>query len=442
MPADRIISEAFHIMTKPNGPICNLDCTYCFYLEKENLYPGNNNWRMSDEVLESYIRQYIEIQKAHEVTFTWQGGEPTLLGVEFFKHAVELQKKYAHGKKINNALQTNGVLLTDEWCEFLAENNFLIGISIDGPEEINDQCRYYKGGQPSFHKVMNGLKLLIKHKIEFNTLTCVTRYNAKNPIEVYDFLKEIGSRFMQFIPIVERRAVEQNEKLKLVSQEYEFKSEVTEWSVEPLQFGKFLSSIFDEWIRKDVGKYFVQVFDVALESWAGVEQNLCVFQKKCGRALALEHNGDLYSCDHYVYPQYKLGNIAKQNLGNLVDSSAQNNFGSNKNDSLPQYCINCSARFACNGECPKHRFIKTPDGDDGLNYLCEGYKFFFNHIDVYMKFMTNQLQSKHPPANVMKWVKEKDQGFPDLKPLRNQLCPCGSGKKYKYCCANIDGSKN
>jgi|SRR5690554_1299842 len=397
------IPYPFHVMAKPAGPICNLDCKYCFYLEKENLYPSNKNFTMPFDVLESFIKQHIEAQNTDVVSFAWQGGEPTLNGVAYFKKVVELQKKYSNGKRIENGFQTNGVLLDDEWCEFFKENSFLVGISIDGPKELHDYYRVYKGGQPSFNKVMKGIDYLKKHKVEFNTLTVVHKKNSSHPLEVYNFLKEAGSGYMQFIPIVERVREDKHQVLlNLVSPDYKGNAVVTDWSVEPEQYGNFLIEIFDEWVKKDVGKYFVQIFDVALESWFGIEQSLCIFNETCGRALAIEHNGDLYSCDHYVYPENKLGNIIDQPLQSLVYSDVQIKFGNDKKDKLPQYCLNCEVRFACNGECPKHRFIKTPDGEDGLNYLCAGYKKFFNHIDLYMKFMVNELMNKRPPANVMK----------------------------------------
>lgn len=398
----------FHVMAKPIGPICNLDCKYCFYLEKENLYPEKvlehsvkQNFKMPFNVLESFIRQKIESQSSDVISFAWQGGEPTLLGVDYFKKVVELQKKYANGKRIENGFQTNGVLLDDEWCTFFKENNFLIGLSIDGPKDLHDHYRVYKGGQPSFDKVMRGIDLLKKHNVEFNTLTVVHKENSYYPLEVYNLLKEAGSGFMQFIPIVERTTDSDKENLKLVSPEYNGNAQVTDWSVEPMQFGKFLCEIFDEWVKKDVGKYFIQIFDVSLESWLGMQQSLCVFNETCGKALAIEHNGDLYSCDHYVYSENKLGNIIEDPILSLVNSDQQIKFGNDKRDKLPQYCLSCEVRFACNGECPKHRFTKTPDGEDGLNYLCAGYKMFFNHIDPYMKFMASEFLNKRPPANVM-----------------------------------------
>jgi uncharacterized protein len=394
----------FHVMAKPTGPICNLDCKYCFYLEKENLYPGAHSWAMPDDVLESYVRQYIQAQAAPVVTFAWQGGEPTLLGVDFFRKVVALERKYANGKRIANAFQTNGVLLNDAWAEFFLENGFLVGVSIDGPRELHDCYRVNKGGKPTFDSVMAGIGYLKKHGVEFNTLTVVNRKNSCHPLEVYRFLREAGSGYMQFIPIVERITSNPGpDGLHLITPSWSTSVEVSEWSVEPIQYGKFLCAIFDDWVRRDVGRYFVQIFDVALESWCGIPQGLCVFRETCGTALAIEHNGDLYSCDHYVYPENKLGNIMEAPLASLVESSKQREFGAAKQNSLPRYCRECEVRFACNGECPKHRFLQSPDGEPGLNYLCAGYKMFFNHIDPYMEFMAGELQNGRAPANVMHW---------------------------------------
>ncbi|HRK34549.1 MAG TPA: anaerobic sulfatase-maturation protein [Candidatus Hydrogenedentes bacterium] len=421
-------------MTKATGPICNLDCKYCYYLEKENLYPETKSWAMTEEVLESYVRQYIEGQHSPEVHFAWQGGEPTLLGVDFFRKAVAYQQQYANGKTITNALQTNGILLNDAWCGFLAENKFLIGLSLDGPKHIHDTYRVDKGGRGTFDRVIRGLNLMKRHGVEFNTLTCVHRGNEQKPLEVYRFLKEAGSRYMQFIPIIERIAMTP-ETLSLVQPEYEGDARVSAWSVRSLQYGKFLSAIFDEWVQKDVGRYFVQIFDTALQGWLGMEPGLCVFAETCGNALVMEHNGDLYSCDHYVYPEFKVGNIMDVPLADMVQSEQQAAFGEAKKSTLPKYCVECEVRFACNGECPKHRFIETPDGEPGLNYLCAGYKHFFNHIDPYMKFMATELRAQRPAANVMKHVRAgagvvaKEQS---MSP--NAACPCGSGKKFKKCC--------
>ncbi len=432
--------RGFHVLAKPAGPICNLDCKYCFYLEKENLYPGGaagkSRWTLSEDVLESYIRQYIEGQDVPVVSFAWQGGEPTLLGVDYFRKVVSLQARYAGGKRIENALQTNGVLLDDEWCSFLAENRFLVGLSIDGPRKLHDRYRVDKGGAPTFDRVMRGLDFLKKHAVEFNTLTVVQRHNSCHPLEVYRFLKEIGSRFLQFIPIVERMSdAPDSNGLVLISPDSDAPARVTEWSVEPLQFGRFLCEIFDEWVRTDVARVFVQLFDVALESWAGQEASLCVFRRTCGDALVIEHNGDIYSCDHYVYPGNLLGNLMENPLVSMVAGARQRKFGQDKLDTLPRYCRECEVRFACNGECPKHRFIRTPDGEAGLNYLCAGYKLFFNHVAPFMRFMAAELDEERPPANVMGWVREQDLRATGRRHAgRNDPCPCGSGKKYKRCC--------
>jgi uncharacterized protein len=433
---------AFHVMAKPIGPICNLDCKYCFYLEKENLYPKTANWAMQDDVLESYIRQYIQAQNVPIVTFAWQGGEPTLLGVDYFRKVVDLQRQYGNGKRIGNAFQTNGVLLDDPWCEFLAENKFLVGVSIDGPPELHDKYRVDKGGQPTFDRVMRGLGYLKKHAVEFNTLTVVQRHNSRYPLELYRFLKEVGSGVMQFIPIVERAAQSPTaDGLVLIGPGSDATARVSAWSVEPVQYGKFLTGIFDEWVRQDVGRYYVQLFDVALEMWLGMEASLCVFRETCGAAMAIEHNGDLYSCDHFVYPGNRLGNIMESPLEVLVNSPQQRKFGQDKLEALPRYCRECDVRFACNGECPKHRFIRTPEGEEGLNYLCAGYKNFFHHIDPYMTFMAEEFRRGRPPSNVMDWVRERDAGASARRQTgRNDPCPCGSGRKYKKCCGGSTGT--
>jgi uncharacterized protein len=395
----------FHIMTKPTGPICNLDCTYCFYLEKEKLYPGTKQWAMAPEVLERYIEQYIAAQPLDDVHFAWQGGEPTLLGIDFFRTVIALQQKYAAGKTIHNALQTNATLVDDNWATFLAEHQFLVGVSIDGPRHLHDHYRGDKGNAPTFDRVLRGLNKLKDHNVDFNTLTVVNRQNSQHPLEVYRFLKEIGSGFMQFIPVVERQTGQPAaDGLVLIQPSFARAAEVTEYSVEPLAFGKFLSSIFDEWVKKDVGHVFVQQFDVALESWVGLEPSLCVFRKTCGTALAMEHTGDLYSCDHYVYPEHNLGNIMTAPLEQMAGSEQQKQFGLAKRDTLPRMCRQCDVRFACNGECPKHRFLTTPEGESGLNYLCAGYKHFFHHIDPYMQFMAAELRAGRPPANLMRCV--------------------------------------
>jgi serine-type anaerobic sulfatase-maturating enzyme len=426
----------FHVLAKPIGPICNLDCKYCFYLEKEALYPSVSQWAMPDEVLESYIRQYIEAQNSASIQFAWQGGEPTLLGVDYFRKVVRLQTRFANGKRIENALQTNGVLLNEDWARFLKDEDFLVGISIDGPRRLHDAYRVDKGSQPTFDRVMRGVEVLQRLDVRVNTLTTVHHANGEYPLEVYRFLKGLGSRFMQFIPVVERAASHaSNDGLMLVSPAFGDAS-VTPWSVEPHQFGQFLCEIFDEWVRHDVGAYFVQLFDVCLEIWAGFEPSLCVFRRTCGSALAIEHSGDLYSCDHFVYPEHRLGNIMESPLAALARSSQQQHFGQSKESSLPRYCRECDVRFACNGECPKRRFATTPDGEPGLNYLCSGYKRFFHHVDPAMRFMAGELAAARPPANVMRWVAEVDLQRELHAATRNDSCPCGSGKKLKHCCSS------
>jgi uncharacterized protein len=430
--------NAFHILTKPIGPICNLDCKYCFYLEKEKMYPETKSFRMSDELLENYVRQYIQSQNAPEISFAWQGGEPTLMGVNFFRRAVELQRKYAGGKQISNALQTNGVLLNDEWCAFFKQHQFLIGLSIDGPRSLHDKYRVDKGGKTTFDAVMAGMECLKRHRVDFNTLTVVHKYNQHHALEIYRFLRQVGSGHMQFIPIVERMGDAHDHFAAPPEPDGTGEnSPVTQWSVTSEVYGDFLCSIFDEWVRNDVGRIFVQMFEVQLAIWMGQPSSLCIFSEKCGKALAMEHNGDLYSCDHYVYPKYKIGNINATPMNDLIQSAPQKKFGSDKLDALPKYCLECDVRFACNGECPKHRFIKTPDGEEGLNYLCAGYKKFFRHIDPYMKAMCELLNKNRSPAGVMAIAAREDRAkreaaFKSAAP--NAPCPCGSGKKFKQCC--------
>ncbi len=434
---------AFHVMAKPTGPICNLDCHYCFYLEKEKLYGDKKQWAMADSVLERHISSFIASQQAPEITFAWQGGEPTLLGVDFFRRAVALQQEHAGGRRVLNTFQTNGVLINDAWAEFLKENEFLVGLSIDGPEPLHNAYRRDKGGHPTFNKVMKGLECLKRHGVEFNTLTCVHAGNVEKPLDVYRFLREQGSGFIQFIPIVERLLPEPGaDGLTLVRPDDMPEAQVAPWCARPEQYGRFLVSVFEEWVRRDVGKVFVQLFDVALEAWVGMQPSLCLFRETCGSAMALEHNGDLYSCDHYVYPENKLGNIMETPLAEMVQSEQQRQFGNAKRDTLPKYCRECPVHFVCRGECPKHRFLRTPDGEPGLNYLCAGYKRFFTHIDPHMRFMAGELRQQRPPANVMDWVRERDRMLASGKPapqpgqtvFGNDPCPCCSGKKFKKCC--------
>lgn len=402
------IKKAWQIMAKPIGPACNLDCEYCYYLEKINLYPDQTDFKMSEAILERFIESYIRSQDISEIGFIWQGGEPTLLGVDYFRNIIKLQKKYANGKSIGNSLQTNGILLNDEWGEFLAENRFLAGISIDGDKKLHDAFRRDRGKRSSFEKVLRGIEILKKHSVEFNTLTVINRKNSFHGARVYNFLKNIGSQHIQFIPIVERLPDQnaKNSNLTLAlppdmrnpdSKDYP----VTPWSVTPHQYGVFLWSVFSEWIKNDVSRVFIYTFEEALAAWCGLEPALCVFGKTCGNALVIEHNGDVYSCDHYVYPAYKLGNIMEQPLSRMATSERQLAFGRDKYDCLPKYCLDCEFFFACRGECPKYRFTKTPDGQWGLNYLCEGYKYFFRNINPYMKKMAELLKAGNSPELIL-----------------------------------------
>lgn len=429
--------DAFNVMIKPAGSMCNLNCTYCYYLEKRNLFPGKEVFRMSDELLEEYTRQYIEANQIPVVTFIWQGGEPTLMGIEFYKKALVFQQKYAGGKTIDNSFQTNGTRLNDEWCKFFNDNKILVGISIDGTEHNQDHYRRTESGGPTFKRVMKGIELLQKHKVEFNTLSCVNDYNVHFASETYRFLKSIGSVFLQFLPIVERRGIDKpGNLLTLVANDYQEIAEVTEWSVNGKNFGRFLITVFDEWVRSDVGRYYVQIFDTTLANYVGEMPGICVFSETCGDALVMEHNGDLFSCDHFVYPENYLGNIKEKPLIELVKSQRQFDFGIEKRNKLPRYCLQCDVRYACHGECPKHRFNITPDGKSGLNYLCEGYKSFFHHVEPYMEYMARELKNKRAPANVMNWIRNKENQLvkPTL-PERNDPCLCGSGRKFKNCCA-------
>jgi uncharacterized protein len=429
--------NAFHVMLKPAGPTCNLNCTYCYYLEKKKLYPATRELKMSDVMLEEFTRQFINAHQVTNVTFTWQGGEPTLMGLDFFKKAIELQNKYRGNKTIENAFQTNGTRLNDDWCKFFIDNNILVGISIDGTEHNHDHFRKTNSGRTTFRKVMNGIDLLHRYNVEFNTLSTVNSNNVSYASETYRFLKMIGSGFMQFLPVVEIQADSETEqKLQLIAPIHSQNVEVTDWSVGATDYGKFLVTIFDEWVRNDVAKYYVQIFDATLANYVGENPGLCVFNDTCGDALVMEHNGDLFSCDHFVYPEYFLGNITETPLIDLVKSQKQFDFGVGKRNSLPSYCLKCNVRYACHGECPKHRFLLTPDGKRGLNYLCEGYKMFFNHVEPYMKFMAEELKNKRPPANIMNWIRNKEnQVLKPSIPERNDPCPCGSGKKFKNCCA-------
>jgi uncharacterized protein len=417
LPANRPLTAppTFHVLGKPTGPICNLDCTYCFFLSKEALYPGDR-FRMAEETLEAYVRQMIESQLGPEVTLAWQGGEPTLMGVDFFRRSVEIAESVKRpGQTIHHSMQTNGTLLTDEWCEMLAEHQFLVGISIDGPPDMHDAYRVDKKGNATSQKVLRGLELLKAHGVDFNVLCTVHAANQDHPLDVYHYVRdELGANFLQLIPIVER----DNDT------GFQEGDQVTDRSVDPEAWGGFLISIFDEWVTRDVGTVFVQMFDAALASWVGAPPAVCIFGETCGDALALEHNGDLYSCDHFVEPKYLLGNIRETHMLDLVSSPAQRAFGAAKRDTLPRYCRECDVRFACHGECPKNRFTLTPDGEAGLNYLCAGYLAFFHHVDGLMSRMADLLRSGRYADEIM--------GVIAATP-RNEPCPCGSGRKVKQC---------
>ncbi len=392
-PQDLPIPPVFNVMVKPAGPACNLACKYCFYLDKTQFFSDDEIFRMSDDVLEKFTKDYIEaLGNIPEINFSWQGGEPTILGVDFFRKAVELQKKYANGKKITNALQTNGTLINDEWCEFFKENNFLIGVSIDGPRELHDAFRVDKKNEGSFDNVVQGIEFLKKHKVDFNALTVVNQLNSQHPLKVYHFLKNLGVEFIQFIPIVEQ---------KVFDPKSEVQADVTDFSVKPKEFGKFLSKIFDEWVTKDVGKTFVQQFDAALGNWLGVGGSVCVYSAICGNSVILEHNGDLYSCDHFMYPDYKLGNIMEKDLRKMVYSEFQIQFGRDKFLAVPTQCKECKVVFACRGGCPKHRFLTTSKNEKGLNYLCKGFKYFYLHIAPAMDKMAKLLNEGKLAEEIM-----------------------------------------
>lgn len=393
-----------YVLSKPVGAACNLDCHYCYYLEKGGLYKGGGS-KMSDELLEHFTREYIEAQPIDAVSFTWHGGETLLRGLDFFKKGIAFQKKYAGDKQIANSIQTNGILLNDDWCRFFKDNDFLVGISIDGPEDIHNRYRVDKGGRGSFSRVMRGIELLQKHGVDFNTLSVINDYSAKFPLEIYNFFKEIGSQYMQFAPIVERWG-DRDDRLTLLPPDSGYEdTEMPPWCVTPKAFGEFYCKIFEEWVRKDVGRYYVQLFDAALAGMHGVEPGVCIFAKSCGHAAAMEFNGDVYCCDHFVFPEYKLGSIKDRSLVELMLSNKQLEFGNNKYNSLPRVCKECRFVSMCNGECPKNRISTSADGEYGLNYLCEGYRMFFEYAEPYIRFMSDELKREKSPANVMEFAK-------------------------------------
>lgn len=436
---------SFHVLSKPTGAICNLDCKYCFFLSKDRLYP-DSTFRMTDELLERYVQQLLEAHSTPEVTVAWQGGEPTLMGLDFFERSIEYVEKHRWPEqRVSYTLQTNGTRLDDAWCAFFKKHGFLIGLSVDGPREMHDAYRVNKGGSGTFDQVMQGLAFLKKHGVDFNILCTVHAANEAHPLEVYRFFRDkLGAKHLQFIPIVERVT---KELLPIANQGWgerpggerplyiQAGDQVTERSVGAEQYGRFLVSIFEEWVRHDVGEVYVQMFDAALGAHVGLH-SLCIFSPTCGSALALEHNGDLYSCDHYVEPDYLLGNIRDTSMAQMVASDRQRKFGQDKQDSLPHYCRECPVRFACNGGCPRERFISTPDGEPGLNYLCAGYKGFFTHVDRPMRIMADLLHKNRAPAEIMKFYAQEDaqrQCEAFTQASRNDPCPCGSQRKFKRC---------
>ena len=400
-------AKPVYVMLKPVGAVCNLACEYCYYLEKSKLYPESKNYVMSEELLEKFVEEYISCQTTGELLFTWHGGETLMRPISFYKKAVEFQRRYACGRRIDNSIQTNGTLLTDEWCRFFKENDFLVGISIDGPQEFHDEYRKNKQGGSSFLKTMRGIELLKKHGVEYNGMTVVNDYNSEYPLECYNFFKEIDCRYIQFTPVVERlRTRAGSTWLTDPAQQGNSDAILAPFSADSGKWGDFLCAVFDEWVKKDVGTYYIQLFDSTLANWVGEQPGVCTLARTCGHAGVMEFNGDVYACDHYVFPQYKLGNIYTKTLVEMMYSPEQTKFGNDKQATLPKQCQTCEFVFACNGECPKNRFIYTADGEPGLNYLCEGYKKFFMHVAPYMDFMKQELLAQRPPANVMQWAKQ------------------------------------
>ena len=394
-------AKPLYVMLKPAGAHCNLACKYCYYLEKNNLYQNSHRHLMTDEMLEQFTREYIEAQTMPQVLFTWHGGEPLMRSIDFYKKALALQKKYAHGKQIDNVIQTNGTLLTDEWCEFFAKNHWLVGISIDGPQEYHDHYRVTPAGKPSWEKVMQGIQLLKKHRVEWNAMAVVNAYNAEHPLEFYHFFRDNGCQYLQFTPIVER-LTEHKDGRTLASLADKKEFPLADASVTPELWGNFLCTIFDDWVRHDVGKTFVEIFDCTLANWMGVLPGICAYSKECGHAGVMEHNGDVYSCDHFVFPEYKLGNIKDQSLIDMLYGEKQQKFSRLKHTSLPRQCKECDMEFACHGECPKNRFEKDKFGEPGLNYLCKGYYLYYSHVAPYMDFMKKELLAERPPSNIMR----------------------------------------
>ena len=403
MTTNFAFARPMYVMLKPAGSLCNLRCKYCYYLEKDKLYKQCKNHVISDELLEKFIKEYIEAQTTPQVLFTWHGGETLMRPISFYKRALELQRIYGRGRQIDNCIQTNGTLLTDEWCQFFKDNNFLVGVSIDGPQEFHDEYRRTATNKPTFVKVMNGINLLNKHGVEWNALAVVNDYNADYPLEFYRFFKQIGCKYIQFSPIVER-VVKREDGLTLAPGMQGGDAGLADFSITPEQWGNLLCTIFDEWVHNDVGEYFVQLFDATLANWVGQAPGVCILAEECGHAGVMEFNGDVYSCDHFVYPEHLLGNLHTKTITEMMYSDQQNKFAKMKKQMLPQQCKECKFLFACHGECPKNRFLNDKYGNYGLNYLCKGYRQFFEHVEPYMNFMKRELENHRAPANVMKQI--------------------------------------
>ena len=417
---NRKAAQDFQVFAKPTGPLCNLGCEYCYYLKKDGLYPQSEPFRMPDSVLVTYIVQHIETANEPEIRFSWHGGEPTVLGLDYFRKIVEFQRKHQPpGKRILNGMQTNGTLLDEEWCRFFADNNFRIGISLDGPGEIHDRYRLTKDGKPTFDRVIRGYELLCEYGIECDILCVVNSASVRYPLEIYRFFKEIGARYISFLPMVEHRP--------------DTKTEVSPLTVPAESWGEFLCDVFDEWAERDISRIKVQIFEEAARTAFDQEHSLCIFRPTCGNIPVVEHNGDFFSCDHFVDEEHHPGNIMETPLAELLNNPAQQAFGQAKLDALPRYCLDCRVRDMCNGECPKNRFIKTPDGEEGLNYLCAGYKNFFIHCRPFISEISAlwRNQSAEPHTSVA-----KTSAHTTPKTGRNEPCPCGSGLKYKKCCMN------
>ena len=394
-----------YIMSKPVGSLCNLACTYCYYSEKSKLYANERQQIMSEELTERFIKEYIEMQTTPQVLFTWHGGEPLMRPLSYYKKIMMWEKKYAAGRQIDNAIQTNGTLLNDEWCRFFKDNGWLVGLSIDGPQEFHEEYRRTKSQRPSFRKVMHGIELLNHNNVEWNALAVINDFNADYPLDFYNFFKEISCHYIQFSPVVER-ILSHPDGRYLANISEKGKIQLADFSVTPEQWGTFLCTLFDEWVRKDVGEFYIQLFDSTLANWMHLSPGVCTMAETCGHAGVMEFNGDVYSCDHFVFPEYKLGNIHQHTLVEMMYSTKQIQFGNMKRDALPGQCCDCDYLFACHGECPRNRFSMTKSGEPGLNYLCKGYYQFFNHVAPYMDFMKYQLQHQQAPANVMQWIKD------------------------------------